>query len=319
MNLIKRLLDTDRGCLLVIGATLLTALGLAIYGVDSDLINFFLPTRTVVLTCLLVSVGMLVLHLALRGRFARSVFVYALGVTALVLAAMIYVREFTAYREVELSFENEGASLVGTLYLPQPIGRYPTAVIAHGSIRAPRRLYHLFADRLVRRGIAVYSFDKRGTGESGGVYEAENNGRLENLTLLASDVAAAVEKVRHHPEIEESHVGILGISMGGWLAPLAADQTDSVGFMVLVSGPTVSVGEEGYFSDLTGEIHGEGSGLSDIAIDSLVMARSPSGFDPRLLLQELSIPGLWLFGSEDSSVPVAKSKVVLVSLVTRYN
>ena len=74
-----------------------------------------------------------------------------------------------------------------------------------------------------------------------------------------------------------------------------------------------------YFSDLTGEIHREGSGLSDMAIDSLVMARSPSGFDPRLLFQELSIPGLWLFGSEDSSVPVAKSKVVLDSLVTRYN
>ena len=47
-----------------------------------------------------------------------------------------------------------------------------------------------------------------------------------------------------------------------------------------------------YFSDLTGEIHGEGSGLSDMAIDSLVMARSPSGFDSRLLFQELSIPGL---------------------------
>ena len=41
MNLIKRLLDTGRGRLLVIGATLPTALGLAIYGVDSDLVNFF--------------------------------------------------------------------------------------------------------------------------------------------------------------------------------------------------------------------------------------------------------------------------------------
>lgn len=320
MDTINRPPGVRQGRLVVIVATIFAGLGFAIYGVDSDFVNFFLPTRMVVLTGLLVSAGILALHLALRIRSSRSVAVYGLAVAALVLAAtMVYVREFTAYREVELSFENEGARLAGALYLPKQSGRYPAVVIAQGSIRAPRRLYHFWADRLVRSGIAVFSFDKRGTGDSGGVYEAENNSSLENLTLLASDVAAAIVAVRRHAEIDGARVGILGLSMGGWLAPLAAQRADSVGFMALVSGPTVSVGEENYFSDLTGERHGEGADLSAAAIDSLVMARPPSDFDPRPLLRESSIPSLWLFGREDSSVPVAKSKAVLDSLVSQYN
>lgn len=88
---------------------------------------------------------------------------------------------------------------------------------------------------------------------------------------------------------------------------------------MLVSGPTVSTGEENYFSDLTGEQHGEGADLSAAAIDSLVMAQPPSGFDPRPLLRELSIPSLWLFGNADSSVPVTKSVAVPGSLVNHYN
>ena len=308
-----------RDRLMITGATLFAALGILIYAVDSDLVNFFLPARTVVLSCLLVSAVLLGTYLVLRPRPARRVAVYASAAIVLILASVVYVREFAAYREIELSFDNEGTSLSGTLYLPKAKGRYPAVVIAQGSIKAPRRLYHFWADHLVRSGVAVYNFDKRGTGESGGEYQSENNSSLENLTLLGSDIAAAVVAISRNPEVDESHIGILGLSMGGWLAPLAAQLVDSVSFIALLSGPAVSVGEENYFSDLTGEMHEEGSGFSAAEIDRLVMERTPSHFDPRPILREASIPTLWLFGAEDSSVPTAKSTSVLDEMISQHN
>jgi alpha-beta hydrolase superfamily lysophospholipase len=303
------------------GAIFFFVVGAAIYLVDSDLVNFFLPARYVVLTFMSVAAVLAGVHLA-RVREpggSRSRYVTGLLIASLALAAFVFVREFNAYREIDLSFENEGVTLAGTLYLPKSTGQYAAVVIAHGSIKAPRRLYHLWADNLVRRGIAVFSFDKRGTGKSGGVHEDDNNASVENLTLLASDVAKAIEAVRQHSEISDWNVGILGLSMGGWLAPIATQMVDSVAFMALVSGPSVSVGEENYFSDLTGEIHDEGSGLSVATIDSLVLARAPSGFDPRDLLRQSSVPGLWLFGAADTSVPTVKSTVVLDRLAREYD
>ena len=206
-------------------AWLLAGLAVIIYGVQSDLVNFFLPTRFIVLFCLLAGAAMLVLHILLNVASSRKKWIFAVIMAALiVLSIFVYIREFRAYREIELSFQNEGTELAGTLYLPRQPSKYAAIVIAQGSIRAPRRLYHFWADQLVRDGYAVFSFDKRGTGASGGEYESENNSSSKNLHLLASDVAAAVNAARHHPEIDGEHVGIFGLSMGGWLGPLAAQR-----------------------------------------------------------------------------------------------
>ena len=47
-------------------AWLLAGLAVIIYGVQSDLVNFFLPTRFIVLFCLLAGAAMLVLHILLN-------------------------------------------------------------------------------------------------------------------------------------------------------------------------------------------------------------------------------------------------------------
>ena len=48
------------------------------------------------------------------------------------------------------------------------------------------------------------------------------------------------------------------------------------------------------------------------------MATTPaSGFDPRPLLASLDVPGLWLFGAVDRSIPSARSVAVLAALRDR--
>ena len=92
-------------------AIILAAIGSAIYFLDSDLVNFFLPTRIIVLACLLTSTGLLILHLVRKDRGARSIPVMVLLTSTVLLAGVVYVDTYTAYDEVYLAFENRGARL----------------------------------------------------------------------------------------------------------------------------------------------------------------------------------------------------------------
>ena len=92
----------------------------------------------------------------------------------------------------DVSFESEGVTLAGTLYMPK--NAHSAIVLVHGSDKTPRMTR--FAQLLANNGISVFTYDKRGIAESGGVYAGPevgtNNISQENLTLLAKDAVAAV-------------------------------------------------------------------------------------------------------------------------------
>ncbi len=300
-------------------ALLFFVLGTFFYAIDSDVAKFLLPIRSIALFGLLISGVLYIIQFVEFRRFRdHPPIVVVTGIAlSFMLAGYVYLREFASYREVEVEFTSRGTELVGTLYLPADEGVYPAAVLAQGSVKAPRRLYHVWADMLVREGIAVFSFDKRGTGDSGGEYVLHDSGNGSGLELLAADVGNAVRVTQSHPEIDPSAVGIIGVSMGGWTAPMAADALDDAAFMVMLSGPTVSVGEENYFNELMGPNDREG-GLTMDSVTARVAQRQPSGFDPRGVLQRLDVPALWIFGTGDLSIPVPKSKAVLDTLIGTF-
>jgi len=61
----------------------------------------------------------------------------------------------------------------------------------------------------------------------------------------------------------DSDIGLWGVSQVGWILPIAANLIDEISYTILISGPTVTVGEENYYSDLTGD---NGSKLGDKTI-----------------------------------------------------
>src|SRR3954452_24190404 len=73
-------------------------------------------------------------------------------------------------REVEVYFTCVDEKLAGTLAIPPGPGRHPAAVWVHGSGEATRLTYSgaTLVRELVRAGIAVLSYDKRGAGDSTG-------------------------------------------------------------------------------------------------------------------------------------------------------
>ncbi|MEM7575519.1 MAG: alpha/beta fold hydrolase [Bacteroidota bacterium] len=205
----------------------------------------------------------------------------------------------------EINFSSNGVSLAGYIYEPpQP---QAAVVIVHGSGQTARMTG--FAELLASNGITVLTYDKRGVGESGGVYAGPevgtNNIDSANLYLLAQDASAAVNSLQQRDG--NLPIGLVGFSQAGWIIPIAAHGNPSVEFMVLFSCPLITTLEQLRFQFYTDgradfwEKHTESEALEHLRND-------PDRYqfidtDPKLTLSALSIPGLWLFGGQDIQIP----------------
>ena len=83
--------------------------------------------------------------------------------------------------------------------------------------------------------------------------------------------------------------------------------------MILLVGPTVSVGEEIYYSKFAEETTTPFNELSAI----LAKYTGPRGYDPRPVLETLNVPGLWLLGEADRSIPTIETVAILDDLKAR--
>jgi pimeloyl-ACP methyl ester carboxylesterase len=134
-------------------------------------------------------------------------------------------------------FTNRDVQLTGTLIAPSAGGRHPAIVLVHGS-GAENRAYMLpWARFLIRHGIAVLGYDKRGVGESTGDWNAAT------YEDLAGDAVAAVEYLKTRPDIDAAQIGLMGISQAGWIMPLAAVRSKDVAFLISISGAGVTPAE----------------------------------------------------------------------------
>lgn len=141
----------------------------------------------------------------------------------------------------EVRFTSAGVALVGEWYTPSEGDageRHPAVVLVHGAggmdRAGPGRYLTETAGYFVSRGFAVLSYDKRGTGASGGDW------RVMGFEDLAGDVAAAVRYVRSRDDADTGRVGLWGISQAGWILPLAARRT-SPAFVIAVSAAGTGV------------------------------------------------------------------------------
>ena len=130
----------------------------------------------------------------------------------------------------ELQIEGDGFTLAASY---SPVG--PTALVGlHGAGEGTREspsLRHLH-ELLPPHGIGVVTFDRRGEGESTG---DATRGRFD----IQADDALAVLRA-----IDAERVGLFGFSQGGWIAPIAAAQSDDVAFLVLVASIGVTPSEQ---------------------------------------------------------------------------
>jgi len=217
-------------------------------------------------------------------------------------------RVLTDHHEVDLHYTCEGAVQAATLYLPNGAGRHPALVWVHGAGDAHRIPYKfpLFKS-LVQSGFAVFSYDKRGVGESEGVCCPGDSG---HFNLLTADVVGAVGALRSRSDIDPHQIGLFGASQAGWIVPRAAVEAHAA-LLALASGPTVTERTANLYERLASGAEGQ---LSKDEISRRLANAHPSGFDPLPYLQQLSVPALWEFGTADDRTPVDESIAILDGL-----
>ena len=146
------------------------------------------------------------------------------------------------YRSEAVAYDNvaEHVRLAGTLTLPPGPGPHPAVLLITGSGPQDRdetilghKPFWVIADALSRRGVAVLRVDDRGVGESGGSFAGATTADF------ATDVAAGVAFLKSRPDVDRHHIGLLGHSEGGVIAPMVANRDRDIAFLVLLAGSSV--------------------------------------------------------------------------------
>lgn len=131
-------------------------------------------------------------------------------------------------------FKNKSQKLYGVMHYPEnPItGKVPCVVMFHGFTGYRAEAHFLFAKlarKLAREGIAVLRFDFRGSGDSEGLFS--------DMTVEEemSDARAALDFVKTQEKIDIHRIGVLGLSMGGFVCAYTAGNYSGIKSAVLMS------------------------------------------------------------------------------------
>jgi uncharacterized protein len=217
------------------------------------------------------------------------------------------IKDFT-HDEVTAKYTCEGAVQAGTLYLPTGPGPHPAVVWIHGAGTETRLGYGSLVSGLVSAGVAVFSYDKRGVGESKGSCCPGDNGQFN---LLSADVAGAVAALASRSDLRKDEIGLIGASQAGWIAAKAATMSGKVAFIALASATPVTERQTNLYERLA---RGDEGRLSGDEISRRLASAGPSGFDPLPFLRQITVPSLWLIGTADDRIPVPESIALLEQL-----
>ncbi len=141
---------------------------------------------------------------------------------------------------VEARVAVRGAELAVSLALPialsttnpgQPV---PVVLILPGSGPATRAESRSFAEPFLKAGIAVLTIDKRGCGASSGSW------LTSSLEDMAADGRVLLDWLKARAEVDGARVGLVGVSQGGWVAPLVAAGRSDVAFLITLTGGGIS-------------------------------------------------------------------------------
>jgi pimeloyl-ACP methyl ester carboxylesterase len=169
---------------------------------------------------------------------------------------------------LEIEADSGGVRLAGTLW--RPAGPPVAGVLMHPgsgpSTRDNDVLFPPIREHLLRAGIAVCSFDKRGVGGSAGSWLEAGIGEQAD-DLLAGLAVFEAESPRDLP------LGLFGHSQGGWVVVEAAARGFPVEFVITNSGPGVSPARQERYS-LANKLEGAEQATALAIYDALVAVMS---------------------------------------------
>ena len=215
--------------------------------------------------------------------------------------------------ETLISFQNQGQTLYGMLHLPNGAGPWPGVVMLHGFTGHRSESHFIFtkqARHLARHGIAALRFDFRGSGESEGEFaDVSIEGEI-------SDAAAALDFLQTRPEVDETRLGVLGLSLGGCVAACLAGRDPRIRALVLWSAPAnlLSVMAHGA-ADPTRSVssHSKGYDIGGLIIGP-GFVQDVMSIQPLEALRRFGGPVFVIHGTGDQTVPPESAQLYFDAL-----
>lgn len=260
-------------------------------------------------------------------------------ITILVLfLTLILLDEELPYHEKKVVFIDSNDTLSGILHLPKNSKEpFPLLLFLHGDGEMPYDAYGYYTPlwkSLAQNGIASFSWDKKGVGNSTG------NWLHQSMEMRADEVISAINEIQKQPSIKKDAIGIIGFSQGGWVLPIVAHKYSQVNFMISVSGAInwISQGEfftknrmllEGHSQDeidqTISDFHKSNNTVlqnettyeeylsytkendSPMSKDRFIFVKKNWRSDARDYLKSIQCPTLAVFGEKDINVNINES------------
>ncbi len=125
----------------------------------------------------------------------------------------------------------------------------PKASFAGGS-------YSFVINAFLEKGIACFTWDKKGVGESDG------NWLHQSMPGRADEALAALQVLKERDDIESNRIGYIGFSQAGWVIPEIAIKSDAPAFYIIVGGAIHWLKQSKYF--IRTRLLGEGLSESEV-------------------------------------------------------
>lgn len=132
-------------------------------------------------------------------------------------------------------FKFDGKKYSGILDIPTKKPTKSLIVLVPGSGKTKvftRNWNYALRENLNDLGIATFSYDKSGCGDSEGTFDY--NQSVENSS---EELLAAIQELRNQKIPGSQNIGLWGISRAGWICPLAIKKDNEINYWISVSGP----------------------------------------------------------------------------------
>jgi dienelactone hydrolase len=221
---------------------------------------------------------------------------------------------------VDVSFTGGGGVVLhGTVLIPASgAGRHPGMVMLEGAGNRGRGYLEPDAEAYARRGIVTLVYDKRTVG-----YSMIHR----DYSVLADDALAALRLLGSRPDVDPARVGLWGLSEGAWVAPLAANRSTDVKFLITVGAVGTTVAAQtawayGRYLDhagVTGSLVGT---MQRTAVRSAMGAHlfAEADYDGLPAWRQVRQPVLAEWGQLDrDALPALSSRLIATALRTGGN
>ena len=162
--------------------------------------------------------------------------IFALVSLCVLLGFGAQAKQVEHIEAITLTSPAGGIRLNGILRLPGGPGPFPAAVLlpehdpyASNPQSANNQLLSSLADYLVGQGVAVLRMHERGQGGS------EGSATTATIAECAADALAALNYLRTRPQLDATHIGLIGHGQGANVALLAAAQPLAPNFVVALA------------------------------------------------------------------------------------